>query len=94
MEHQKSVNPVIVVQSCLALVVAVTCTDAIRDCINTIKPKFAIPAVIHVIAAILVIILAIFIIEQLGGMKFSIDTKTEQTNNTTIIPTGSTMVST
>lgn len=85
MEHQKSVNPVVVVQSVLALVVAVTCTDAIRDCVNTIKPKFSIPAIIHVIAAIIVIILAIFIVEQVGGLSCKVMYEPELINvaNTT-----------
>jgi hypothetical protein len=62
-----AVNPTIVVQSALALTVAITCTDAIRDIISTLRPHtMPAAAIFRAVTVVIVIIIAATIIRHSG----------------------------
>lgn len=64
MQNDHYINPAVVAQSTLALTVAITCTDAIRDCITAMKPHSAAgAALLRVAAAVILIIFAIIFIQ-------------------------------
>ncbi len=62
MSNELKINPAIIVQSTLALTVAITCTDMIRETIAVFHPKSAMQAVaMRAIALTFLIIIVIMI---------------------------------
>lgn len=66
----QGINPAVVVQSTVALAIAITCTDAIRDIIVAVKPASpSKTAVLRIFATIILIILTMIIIKYFAMIE-------------------------